>query len=187
MSAFREAARTSEELKHLGVNNQHLVVNGVFAADSSDDPIAAAMQLRGDEAIAAIPETLQALDRTTDPISSRGLMGVDTLRQVGQSVDTPIHDVDEPELIGSYPEGLGSLIDELAAPGHGVIMTMGKGGVGKTTVAAAVGRCPRGTAKFSDCSARRCTYFNECRPNMLPSVSMAKAMKPCSSIENFGF
>ena len=38
----------------------------------------------------------------------------------------------------SLPPSLGELIDDLAAPGHGVILAMGKGGVGKTTVAAAV-------------------------------------------------
>jgi arsenite-transporting ATPase len=41
---------------------------------------------------------------------------------------------------GPMPElpPLASILDGLAAPGHGLIMVMGKGGVGKTTIAAAV-------------------------------------------------
>jgi arsenite-transporting ATPase len=69
-------------------------------------------------------------------------MGVDSLRQVGKPEATRPSHAEKLPLIdsyaNSYPAGLGSLIDELAAVGHGVILAMGKGGVGKTTVAAAV-------------------------------------------------
>ncbi len=83
-SAFREAARTSVELQNLGVNNQHLIVNGVFTSDAHDDEIATAMQQRGDEAIAAIPDAIRDFERTTVPLTWNGLMGVDSLRQVGK-------------------------------------------------------------------------------------------------------
>ncbi len=65
-------------------------------------------------------------------------MGVDSLRKVGQPSEEPIDLPPEFAVADSYPDGLGSLIDELSSVGHGVILTMGKGGVGKTTVAAAV-------------------------------------------------
>jgi arsenite-transporting ATPase len=137
-SAFREAQRTSEELKTLGVGNQRLIVNGVFQSQTPTDSIAAAMQRRGADAVAAMSEAIGKLPRTTIALASAGLMGVDALRQVGQPAqaasDVPPNFVDA----DSYPCGLGSLIDELSAVGHGVILTMGKGGVGKTTVAAAV-------------------------------------------------
>ncbi len=137
-SAFREAARTSVELQNLGVKNQHLIVNGVFTCESTDDVIATAMQQRGDESLAAMPTSIRDLERSTVPLTWDGLMGVDSLRQVGKPAVKSTIDTEELPLIESYPEGLGSLIDELAAPGHGVILAMGKGGVGKTTVAAAV-------------------------------------------------
>ncbi len=137
-SAFREAQRTSEELQILGVSNQHLIVNGVFKSQTPTDAIAVAMQRRGDDAVASMPEAIGKLPRTTIPLASAGLMGVDSLRRVGQpaqdSSDVPLTFADA----DSYPDGLGSLIDELSAVGHGVILAMGKGGVGKTTVAAAV-------------------------------------------------
>ncbi len=137
-SAFREAQRTSRELRTLGVNNQDLIVNGVFESQTPSDAISVAMQRRGDDAVASMPEELGRLPRTTIPLASAGLMGVDSLRQVGlpsnEASDLPLDMID----VGSCPEGLGSLIDELSAVGHGVILAMGKGGVGKTTVAAAV-------------------------------------------------
>ncbi|TWU57650.1 arsenical pump-driving ATPase [Rubripirellula reticaptiva] len=137
-SAFREAARTSVELQNLGVNNLHLIVNGVFTANSTDDPIATAMQIRGNDAIAAMPDSIRGFERTTIPLTWDGLMGVDSLRKVGKPAADRVDDDNDLPLIDSYPEGLGSLIDDLAATGHGVILAMGKGGVGKTTVAAAV-------------------------------------------------
>lgn len=137
-SAFREAARTSVELQNLGVSNQHLIVNGVFTSDAQDDKIATAMQRRGDEAIAAMPDGIRDLERTIVPLTWHGLMGVDSLRQVCKSAVVRPSEAEELPLIDSYPDGLGELIDELAATGHGVILAMGKGGVGKTTVAAAV-------------------------------------------------
>ncbi len=137
-SAFREAARTSAELRTLGVSNQHLIVNGVFTSQAPSDAIAVAMQRRGDAALAAIPEQIGTLPRTTIPLASAGLMGIESLRRVGQpaadSEALPLTDI----ALTDPPDGLGGLIDELSAAGHGVILAMGKGGVGKTTVAAAV-------------------------------------------------
>ena len=137
-SAFREAERTCGELKSLGVSNQHLIVNGVFKAVSTTDPIALAMQRRADDAMEAIPAPLQNLPRSTVPLASCGVMGIDALRRVG---DLPRADrvvTDALTANGSTFESLGDLIDGLAEARHGVILTMGKGGVGKTTIAAAV-------------------------------------------------
>jgi arsenite-transporting ATPase len=137
-SAFREAQRTSEELQTLGVSNQYLIVNGVFKSQTPSDTIAVAMQRRGDEAVASMPEAIGKLPRTTIPLASAGLMGVESLRQVGQPAQERSDGLLDFVDADSYPDGLGSLIDELSAVGHGVILAMGKGGVGKTTVAAAV-------------------------------------------------
>lgn len=138
-SAFREAARTSVELQTLGVQHRHLIVNGVFVSNTASDEIAMAIQSRGEDAIAMMPDELSTLERTTVPLAWAALMGVDALRQVGTSVDVAAADAEsDPSSIDSYPDGLGALIDELAAVGHGVILAMGKGGVGKTTVASAV-------------------------------------------------
>ena len=143
-TAFREAARTSGELRALGVANQHLVINAVFRASNAEDPYAAAMQRRGDKAIAEMPEVLRSLPRTSIPLTAGGVVGVASLRSFGQG---PTSISSSSELSGpcdvpmdrsQLPKPLSALIDDLARPGHGVILAMGKGGVGKTTVAAAV-------------------------------------------------
>ena len=143
-TAFREAARTSGELKALGVRNQHLVINAVFRATDKNDPFAVAMERRGNKAVSEMPEVLRDLPRTLIPLTAGGILGVAALRSLGQplsitqassAASTAVDStVDRPQL----PPSLGAMIDDLAAPGHGVILAMGKGGVGKTTVAAAV-------------------------------------------------
>jgi arsenite-transporting ATPase len=139
-SALEEAARTSCELAELGIENQHLLINGVFKAVSAADPVALALELRGDIALANAPTALSGLARTTVPLKPAEQLGVQSLEsffeaapQVGQlSTKAPEK--------GALPDlaPLDRLIDEIAASGHGLIMTMGKGGVGKTTIAAAV-------------------------------------------------
>lgn len=138
-SALREADRTSVELAELGVKNQHLVINGVFHAMDASDPYAAALQHSGDAAIADMPERLKTFPQTIVPLSPCGMLGIDSLRRLGEqtlgAVDAAIQDfVDSKADLPLLCE----LIDDLVAPGRGVILAMGKGGVGKTTVAAAV-------------------------------------------------
>ena len=138
-SALREAARTSRELAELGVRNQHLVVNGVFTAVDTSDPYAVALQQRGAVALAETPESLKEFPQTIVPLSPDGVLGIDSLRRLGTvdpaSFATAKDEVAEP--VDGLP-WLSELIDDLVAPRHGVILAMGKGGVGKTTVAAAV-------------------------------------------------
>jgi arsenite-transporting ATPase len=135
-AALREAERTSRELAELGVQNQHLVVNGVFVAANPGDPIADAMQQRGQESLKQMPTGLSRLPRTTVPLAPRGLLGPETLRHFGDG--TALHASDRGSAYEGVLPGLGELVEEMATTGHGVILTMGKGGVGKTTVAAAL-------------------------------------------------
>ncbi len=143
-TAFREAARTSEELQALGVSNQHLVINALFRATDSRDPYALALQQRSDSAIADMPEVLKSLPRTSIPLTAGGVLGVAALRSLGDfEPAASVHSspTDEQSAVTDqteFPPPLSVLLDDLAAPGHGVILAMGKGGVGKTTVAAAV-------------------------------------------------
>ncbi|MFM9962266.1 MAG: arsenical pump-driving ATPase [Planctomycetaceae bacterium] len=138
VTALREAARTSGELAALGVQNQHLVVNGVFQASDRSDRLAVAMQQRGEAALSVIPDSLRELPRSAIPLTTGGVLGVAALRAFGTQPATVADKSASPKLDFTMPSTLGALMDGLAAPGHGVILAMGKGGVGKTTVAAAV-------------------------------------------------
>jgi arsenite-transporting ATPase len=135
-SALREAERTRAELDHLGVSRPVLVVNGVFRSVVTDDPLATAMEARGAAALAALPPGLAALPRVDLPllaVAPMGAAGVEGLL-AGVVTDPALPPAMDPPATGT----LAALVATLAAPGHGLVMTMGKGGVGKTTVAAAV-------------------------------------------------
>ncbi len=136
VSALKEAERTSKELAELGIHNQHLVINGIFQATDPADSFALAMELRAQNALSQIPNGLVNLRQTRIPLAPKGLVGIDAIRMIDK-VTPPDSICKEISPIQVLPF-LGDLIDELARPRHGVILTMGKGGVGKTTVAAAV-------------------------------------------------
>jgi arsenite/tail-anchored protein-transporting ATPase len=139
-SALTEAARCSRELASLGVSNQHLVVNGIFHAVAADDPVATAMERRCREALSALPEPLTAFPRTGLALTAHNLLGIAALRAFFQVDGWAVSDEPDSEQIAAapLPATLMSLVDEIALPGRGVVLAMGKGGVGKTTVAAAV-------------------------------------------------
>lgn len=139
-STLREVARTHEELAAIGLMNQQLVINGLFPESAiAGDGLAQALWQREQQALSTMPLALRALAQDPIPLLATNLVGVESLRQLLQpcasagsqiSVAQPHDSVTQPDL--------GTLVDQLAADGHGLIMLMGKGGVGKTTLAAAV-------------------------------------------------
>ena len=145
-SALAEAARSAAELAALGVESQRLVVNGVFQATDPADPLAAAIERMSDQALAGILEALGALPTETVALRPHNLVGLAALRDLVSDVD-PVSDrgahgepAEAPEVL-ALPEvagDLAALVREVEAAGKGLVLVMGKGGVGKTTVAAAV-------------------------------------------------
>ena len=137
-AALREAERSRHELAELGVANQVLAINGLFDAPS-EDPVAQAMARRHRDALAAMPAGLAALPRSCTGFIARGLVGLEALRALLHPVQSPTTASPAPDLPAlALPPGLAPLVDDIERAGHGLVMTMGKGGVGKTTVAAAV-------------------------------------------------
>ena len=134
-SAVREADRTSGELRALGLANQMLLVNGVFQARSAD-PTAQGLARDHAAVLATLPPGLQPLPRAEVPMRSFDMVGLDSLRRLFAPEDAPAAlSVNADEIDGPR---LNALIDDLAKAGHGLIMVMGKGGVGKTTIASAI-------------------------------------------------
>jgi len=137
-ATLREVARTHEELTAIGFQHQYLVINGILPRTEADnDPLAAAIHEREQTALNNIPEVLKGLPCDKVMLKSFNLVGLNALRQL--LVDTPVQgqvradspiELDEPSL--------SELVDDIAKDGHGLVMLMGKGGVGKTTLAAAV-------------------------------------------------
>jgi len=138
ISTLREAGRTHQELAALGLKRQYLVINGVLpAAEAHADPLAAAIHAREQAAIAAMPAALRGLPVDRIALKTFNLVGLDALRALLQEAETSPAATPLPRPVLGIPP-LASLLDGIAAPGHGLVMVMGKGGVGKTTIAAAV-------------------------------------------------
>lgn len=153
-SSLREVARTHEELAAIGLNQQVLVINGVMPAqEAALDPLAAAICARERAALAGMPAVLHTLACDQVPLKAFDLVGLPALGRLledapGAASGAPPHGAPNgaPQADAS-PGGptplppsptLASLVDDIAADGHGLVMLMGKGGVGKTTIAAAV-------------------------------------------------
>ncbi len=136
-SAIAEAERTRHELCGQGIRNQHLIVNGFFTASDRGDPLAVAFERRGREALDEMPAPLRALPTDVVPLKAYNVVGMEAVRAFfGEAVPRPVH----PEPAGTSAgaeAALHDLVDEIAQAGHGLVMFMGKGGVGKTTLAAA--------------------------------------------------
>ena len=153
-SALSEAARSSGELAELGIGNQLLVLNGLFSATATGDELATALEQRGRDALARMPETLAVLPRIEVPLvvlPPLGLEGLRALASAGGDAVTTAQAQSRETVDASAARAareasahteaavsLGALVDDIARRGSGVIMTMGKGGVGKTTIAAAI-------------------------------------------------
>ncbi|MFB2874770.1 arsenical pump-driving ATPase [Aeromonas jandaei] len=138
-STLREVARTHEELAAIGLLNQQLVINGLFPEGAiAGDPLAMALWQREQQALAQMPQGIKGLAQDHIPLLATNLVGVDSLRLLLQSEGTTAQSPTVQSSVKHTQPELSSLVDELAADGHGLIMLMGKGGVGKTTLAAAV-------------------------------------------------
>lgn len=136
--AINEAAHTSEELRELGLNNQRLAINGVFHASERTDAVACAIEDLGQQALEAMPATLRALPQDRVPLRAFDTVGLAALRALLTGAGPISAHTLSLAQTHEQLQGLDVLADELAAAGHGLIMVMGKGGVGKTTVAAAL-------------------------------------------------
>ncbi len=137
-AALREADRTSGELEALGIKNQKLVVNAVFEATERTDPVAIALEQRGRDALREISPRLQGLPSMQIPLRAFNMVGLPALRALLDDRASAAMARAVPPLLTPPLPPLSSLIDEIAGPGRGLVMVMGKGGVGKTTIAASI-------------------------------------------------
>lgn len=138
--ALAEAGRTAKELQELELTRQWLVLNAVYQPTLADDPVSQAVARQGEQALAAMPAVLRTLPQARVPLRSFDSVGLPALRAL-------LND----DLAGTLPAAeapasaeamnlpsLARLVEQLSGQGRGLVMVMGKGGVGKTTIAAAL-------------------------------------------------
>jgi arsenite-transporting ATPase len=146
--ALSEALRASRELSELGLRNQQLVVNCVLQT-AGNDPVAAAFHKQQEQALEQMPDALKQLPSTELPLLAVSLVGIEGLRYLAAQLQIPdgqfvavSYDPTAQEMTsGDSPHiltGLQPVVDDLAKHKRSVIMVMGKGGVGKSTVASAI-------------------------------------------------
>lgn len=138
-STLQEVARTHDELAAIGLKNQYLVINGVLPeTEAVNDTLAAAIWGREQEALASLPAGLDALPTDTLFLQPVNMVGVSALRGLLTSQPETASFAEVSALQKPAISSLSALVDEIALNEHGLIMLMGKGGVGKTTMAAAI-------------------------------------------------
>ncbi|WNL11807.1 arsenical pump-driving ATPase [Aliarcobacter cryaerophilus] len=135
-----EASKASKELAMQGINNQHLIVNGLFTTND-EDQIAKSFENISRTALENIDETINSLSKTIIGFYPNGAVGIEALESIIKG--------EKPNLVEGIEDKLNSLkddilkdiyswnnlIDNFEKDKNGLIMTMGKGGVGKTTIA----------------------------------------------------
>lgn len=136
-ASLKEAARTQVELAELGIRNLRLIVNAVYRSEKSEDVVAKAFCAVVEDGLNSMPSVLAALPLSLVPMLPGNVVGIVALEALlNPAFQGPLPDevVSKPSLNLEFSE----FVDQLAIAGHGVVMTMGKGGVGKTTVAAQI-------------------------------------------------
>ena len=136
-SSLLEADRASFELKEIGIKNQLLIVNGLLQSHQPEDAVSTAFYKRQRDAIEQTPEALKQVMAYSLPYVSYSLTGVENLRHLFSSYAIHSSEAEETGEPLDLP-GLNGVIDDFSEHNTRVIFTMGKGGVGKTSVASAI-------------------------------------------------
>ncbi|KAA6461494.1 MULTISPECIES: arsenical pump-driving ATPase [Bacillus cereus group] len=135
-SPLQEAERAAKELKEIGVSNQYLLINGVLTNYVQNDAVSKALFTRQVRALENMSEELKGLPAYELPLVPFNVTGIENMRKLVRPIES-LSILDElQEEIAISP--LQNLIADLSETGKRVIFTMGKGGVGKTTVASAI-------------------------------------------------
>lgn len=136
---LKEAGRTKDELAALGISNQKVILNGRFHSSSSIDRIAHALSQREEDAIRSTPSLLEESEFIEIPLYPSSVLGVQALRDFIKPHNGEfLHPTFQSSPVSTQEKTLDDFVETLRINGHGLVMTMGKGGVGKTTIAAAI-------------------------------------------------
>lgn len=138
ITPLKEVQRSSNELKELNIRSQKLIVNGVLESFEPSDAISKQLYARQQKALKIHSDILEAQPTTYIPLRSYNMTGVENIRNM-INVDV------RPDLriLNQHPEdfkNLDILIEDLYQSKKRVIFIMGKGGVGKTSIAADIAR-----------------------------------------------
>lgn len=130
-----EARRASKELKDIGIDNQMLLLNGVLFSFNESDEIEKAFYMKQQAALNNIPEELKTLSIYQIPLRAYNIIGVPNVRRFLKTDD--VEGAEQKDRV-DIKFSLKDVIEDIFQTDKKVIFTMGKGGVGKTSIAAAI-------------------------------------------------
>ncbi|UYG98246.1 arsenical pump-driving ATPase [Cytobacillus firmus] len=136
-SSLVEASRASKELKEIGIKNQSLIINGLMQSHIHDDEVSESLFHRQRNALKRMPDDLKQVATYSLPFVSYSLTGLKNLRYLFKQFILPESEMGFENRSISLP-GLSDVIEDFSSSNKRVIFTMGKGGVGKTTMASAI-------------------------------------------------
>ena len=133
MTPLKEAERASKELSDIGVNNQTMIINGVMS--SYDDSVSESLYQKQQKSLKLMPLGLQGITKYMVPLRAYNITGMENVRAL---LTKDNYKTSSEKINAQIIPGLKDIIEDLYKSGKKVIFTMGKGGVGKTTIAAAI-------------------------------------------------
>jgi arsenite-transporting ATPase len=137
-SSLYEANRAAKELMEIGIQNQALIINGILQTYFPDDKISTAFFKKQRNAMSQLPDELKQAVIYSLPYVSYSLTGLEHLRYLLKHYSIPpVQLAGELEKRHTLPS-LEQLVNHFSTQQTRVILTMGKGGVGKTTIASAI-------------------------------------------------
>ena len=129
---LNEVARASKELSEIGIKNQILVINGIL--ENYDDDLSESIFNKQKLALENMPDMLTEFDTYTIALRSYNITGIESIRNLLKKDQINVQKVEvEGKLFN-----LDDVVSDLVKNNRKVIFTMGKGGVGKTTIASSV-------------------------------------------------
>lgn len=134
-SPLKEAERSSMELLEIGIANQILIINGMLVDCNREDIMSYNLYYKQQAAINNLPKQLSKLTTFMIPLRAYNIIGIHSIRNM---LDNEEISIIKEELNVNNALKLKDLIDDLYISKKKVIFTMGKGGVGKTTMASAI-------------------------------------------------
>ncbi|MBU3076111.1 arsenical pump-driving ATPase [Clostridium estertheticum] len=133
MTPLKEAERASKELSEIGVNNQTMIINGVMS--SFDDSVSESLYQKQQKSLSEMPESLKKIRTYMVPLRAYNITGMDNVRSL---LTKDNYSLRREKINAKTIPMLKDVIEDLCKGNKKVIFTMGKGGVGKTTIAAAI-------------------------------------------------
>ncbi len=140
---LNEANRTYKELTNLNINNHRLIINGIFDKVNSDDEFAKTLAAENLFSIENMPEPISKIPNYKVPLIPWNLVGIEALQRLNKNLISNELKIDADDLKSNNNlelnnDTLKDFVENLSLKKKGLVLVMGKGGVGKTTLATSI-------------------------------------------------